>query len=310
MSTGDHVENLFCAPLHSPCEALGDAAPEVLVPCARSFEKNVAGVCAALNLPYFLSVSSEVDRRFQALFSAESIRQLKHARQGLDESDRDVARRRADVRLRETMADRATQEQAASFARRRLYDLAASDMEVQQGARELLRQGAVLAWGSFEVFVSDAVTALADADPQIALRLIKAQSPAVRRIVNAEVALETVLRHEGDLRGRLASLLFSGDARIDSLPLMKSIMDELFPTNTELRAALGDRTLWLLFQRRHLIVHRRGVVDAKYREDTGEDLPVGSELEITQADVRKYVETCVTAARALLKAASAGPPSP
>jgi hypothetical protein len=304
MSAGTRVEDIFCVPLHSPCEGVSATAPEVLVPCARSFEKNIAGVCAALNLPYFLSVSGEVDRRFQLLFSAESIRQLKYDHQDLDNADREAARRRAEARFRESMADRATLEQAASMARRRLYELASSDTEVQQGARELLRQGAVLAWGSFEVFVSDAVTALADSDPQIALRLIRSQSPAVRRLVNADIALETVLLHQGDLRGRFASLMFGGDARIDSLPLMKSIMDELFPSNSDLRTALGDRALWILFQRRHLIVHRRGVVDARYREDTGEDLSVGSELEITQADVRKYVETCVTVARALLKAAS------
>ena len=60
--------------------------------------------------------------------------------------------------------------------------------------------------------------------------------------------------------------------------------------------ALSDRDLWLLFQRRHLIVHRRGIVDSAYIAATGEDLLVGTEMSITPRDFEIYINAVLGAA--------------
>jgi hypothetical protein len=44
-----------------------------------------------------------------------------------------------------------------------------------------------------------------------------------------------------------------------------------------------------LFQRRHLIVHRRGRVDAQYLESTKEALAPGTKLEITFKELIEYM---------------------
>ena len=58
----------------------------------------------------------------------------------------------------------------------------------------------------------------------------------------------------------------------------------------QLDSLRGHRRLWLLFQRRNLIVHRRGIVDHQYNEKTGETLSLGSQLWPAPYDVENYLE--------------------
>ena len=77
----------------------------------------------------------------------------------------------------------------------------------------------------------------------------------------------------------------------------------LFPANVRLRTALTQRDLWTLFQRRHLIVHRRGIVDRRYLEATGEGREMGARLAITPQELTKHLGVVVEAAGALVAAA-------
>lgn len=70
----------------------------------------------------------------------------------------------------------------------------------------------------------------------------------------------------------------------------------------DLQKHLRNPKLWLLQQRRHLIVHRRGVVDKQYLEKTGEKLNVGEQLLPTPAEIEEYFKDACDAAIALIKA--------
>jgi hypothetical protein len=67
--------------------------------------------------------------------------------------------------------------------------------------------------------------------------------------------------------------------------------------------ALAEKRLWVLCQQRHLIVHRRGVIDARYLEATGEQQAIGSRLSVAPAELESQIESVVAAASALLTAA-------
>lgn len=77
---------------------------------------------------------------------------------------------------------------------------------------------------------------------------------------------------------------------IDSVPVMKTVFSALFPANLKLRDSLSMRELFVLNQRRHLIVHRRGIVDAEYAKLTKDETPVGTELRITPSELEHYLE--------------------
>ena len=69
---------------------------------------------------------------------------------------------------------------------------------------------------------------------------------------------------------------------------IKDVFRTLFPTHTDLHATMKKDGLWLLWQRRHLLVHKRGLVDAAYLKQTGDKQPVESGLEFRRLISRKY----------------------
>ncbi len=79
------------------------------------------------------------------------------------------------------------------------------------------------------------------------------------------------------------------------LPALKS--------DPDVEAALGGQDLWVLCQQRHLIVHRRGVLDARYLEKTGEARQIGQRLVVTPAEFESQIDGVVNAGRVLLIAA-------
>jgi hypothetical protein len=65
---------------------------------------------------------------------------------------------------------------------------------------------------------------------------------------------------------------------------------------------LGHKDLWILNQRRHLIVHRRGVIDREYLEKTGETLEIGDLLTVTPQEITGYFGRVRDAGVAILDA--------
>ena len=59
---------------------------------------------------------------------------------------------------------------------------------------------------------------------------------------------------------------------------IRAVVVPMLGSEPALTAALGDKRLWLLCQERHLIVHRRAVVDARFLEATGQTLELGDRL--------------------------------
>jgi hypothetical protein len=76
----------------------------------------------------------------------------------------------------------------------------------------------------------------------------------------------------------------------------------LFPTDATVTARLG-RPLDIPAARRHLLVHRAGVVDQKYLTQSKESLPLGNTLTVTPQNLRDTFRTVVEAAEALAAAA-------
>jgi len=64
-------------------------------------------------------------------------------------------------------------------------------------------------------------------------------------------------------------------------------METLF-SDPVVRDALGEE-LWMLNQRRHLYVHKRGLVDQEYLSRTKDKVPLGHRLVVTSYDVEGYL---------------------
>ena len=66
--------------------------------------------------------------------------------------------------------------------------------------------------------------------------------------------------------------------------------------------SMAAQSLWLLWQRRHLIVHRRGIVDAQFISNTGATSAQGTRLVVESGDIDEALMTVKDVAVALLAA--------
>ncbi len=86
-------------------------------------------------------------------------------------------------------------------------------------------------------------------------------------------------------------------------------LKRLFPAARDTKTILLKRGLWLLYQRRHLIVHRRGIVDERYRTESGEALPLGAELRVKPDELESSLKLAVQFGAELIRVSS-GTPAP
>lgn len=104
--------------------------------------------------------------------------------------------------------------------------------------------------------------------------------------------------------GALEPVLFIDQNDLADLGGIKAAFVALFPSDSSLRLALSERDLWLLFQRRSLIVHRRGIVDHRFLEASGDKQSIGSLLTLRPRELKRYLEVVTNAAVALISAAT------
>ena len=119
--------------------------------------------------------------------------------------------------------------------------------------------------------------------------------PTTRKRFEAErLPLDTLVEYGFDLSSRLGTVLVA-QQEFSDLPTIKAVFAVLFPGNTALTQALNERDLWTLYQRRHLIVHRRGVMDRDYVDATGEAHEIGARLAVTPREFETAAGAVVAA---------------
>jgi len=89
-----------------------------------------------------------------------------------------------------------------------------------------------------------------------------------------------------DLTRSMGTMIFR-EKRLDNLAVIRSVLNALL-NNDHVREALGDE-LWLLNQRRHLFVHKRGLVDQEYLKRTGDKVLPGQRLRVSSNDIERYI---------------------
>lgn len=263
---------------------------------AEAFRNNLAAVLSTATIPFALASAGVHQSHLQRIHIAECIRALPEeddpegSGTDLDEIRSRDAHRIAHERMREFVESKEGQQVII----RDICNFLLGSLRhgLQAAAHELLQQGLVLLWSAFEVLFRDTFEFHLNRNPGSTRALVA--HPTTRKRFEAEkLSLETLVEHGFDLSERIGTVLVAKQDFSD-LPTLKSVYGVLFPRSTELHQGLADRNLWLLSQRRHLIVHRRGVVDQSYLDSTGEALPLGSRLSIApdrfERDMKLVVE--------------------
>ena len=257
-------------------------------------------VVSAGSLPFQLVADSSHQRRFDQIHTAERIRSLKYIEFGTEPSE-ELAQQSAQT-ARHRMSDFVKSQEGINYFRDQIIgDLyhRLNSPEVEDAALELRVQTLISTWTVFESAVRAFIINWINANPQRALPVLA--SPELKTYFGKQVVDITVINDFAfDLTSSMGDILF-GDRRLDNLQVIRHVLEALF-NNTNIREKLAD-DIWILNQRRHLFVHRRGLIDAEYLRRTGDPVPVGERLCVTSGDIEHYINAVKVAFLAIASAA-------
>jgi hypothetical protein len=142
-------------------------------------------------------------------------------------------------------------------------------------------------WGALEVVSTDIAVTIANKKPDIASRIVETDLFKKSGFFKG-VSIGILEEFKFDVSRSMGSILFD-NRRLDSVSAISDVYDAMFE-NSQLNIKLKSPEIWELGQRRHLIVHRRSIVDRQYISKTSDNRAIGSSLSIVRADVDKYLK--------------------
>lgn len=246
---------------------------------ALVFRTNMESAARTASIPYLMAGAAVSQRRFDSFFTAERIRMLKKGPTGPGKPrDEQQASEIAHAKMREFGK---SQEGVIWFRNSIVKDLAhyAKDAEFKVAAEEMLLNTLVTAWGTLEAFISECVRLLLNFHPSVASKLL-AHEATKKHFPTRTLSIESLAAHGFNVASSMGNLLFE-DRHLDSLPVLKDVLNVIFPRRASLHDLLATKEIWTLWQRRHLIVHKRGLVDAIYQSKTSDQAPIGARLKVS-----------------------------
>ncbi len=303
------VREVFLVPpefavLAEPAISMSETLSPAHKAIALAFQDNLHSVLMTLSIPFQYTFSQVQSLHHQRFVLAERIRALKIPSEPDSEEDKASRDRLAAEKARDSFKQFAQADGREIMPREVLKRLASlrADPEALTAARELTRQGVTLIWGAFEVLARDLFVDLLNRHPTRAEMLLSNPSNRKRFGID-KLDWATLSSYGFDLSHNLGTLL-AQRADLDDVPTIKDAYGALFPGADELVAKLSDRQLWMLFQKRNLIVHRRGIVDQQYKDKTGEEIPIGSQLWVAPSEVENFLSATVVSGSELIKQVS------
>lgn len=180
---------------------------------------------------------------------------------------------------------------------------ALNEPDVGYAVRELANQCLILTWAALEVLSRDTFITLLNYKPHLTTKIYAPDSPTKRIFGDLRIDLEILSGADFDLSTRMGDVVATGRT-FDRLETFKAVFRVLFPDAVDLRESLDDHSLWLLYQTRHLLVHRRGIIDSQFNERTGQNLPVGLRVGAEREHLLSALSITSRAGVALLRAAA------
>ena len=159
--------------------------------------------------------------------------------------------------------------------------------EFEIAASELILQGVVLTWGAFEVLCRDFFISYINLNPSKAYDLI-ANENTKKYYDRKNIDIELLHNYNYNLSTSMGEVLCEMHDLVN-INSIRNIYKSLFNSNDNLTQKLIDSNIWFLNQKRHLIVHQMGIVDKKFIDNTGLDIPIGSKLKVTPETLENYI---------------------
>ena len=152
----------------------------------------------------------------------------------------------------------------------------------------------------------DGESQLTDENPTKVSKMLKSEDANKSLGDIRKLTLEELAQYDFDISGRIGTFLI-GKTDFSKLVNIRACVPPLFEPCPDLREQLGQDDLWLLNKRRHLFVHRAGIVDKEYIDKTPDKVAIGEPLSITPDMVERHISTGVKLITTLVEFLPAAP---
>jgi hypothetical protein len=270
----------------------------------ETFRHNLNSLLTSVAMPFALASASVHQSHFQRLHTAERIRarsiELEAIQPGeqLEEVREREAYRIAESRMREFRESEDGKNVIILDICDFLNKMLKRD-ELKLAAENLIQQSVILYWSGFEILFRDMFELELNLNPSKAALLAEGVSTRKRFEVE-RFPLDVLIKYGFNISDKVGTLLVD-QQDFGDLPSIKSVYSVLFPSCPGLTNCLNRPDLWLLYQRRHLFVHRRGTVDQTYLDNTSDVVPLGSTLEVSPKDFEEHFKAVLDAGEALFR---------
>lgn len=259
---------------------------------ANTFNYNIDSMLSALNIPFILSSAAAQQQHHFKSHLVSVIESLKYkVNHDINDSDDPILDQIRSNILKDKMNELDTSEKSQEQLVLNIYRFLepfTREEKITGAASALLYQGAILLWSAFETLSKDLFIIYINKNPHKIKDLL--DSPSIKKRLNFnKITPETLMEYDFDLSNKMGEVTAENQDFSD-LETIKKIFNEMFPASCDDRSILNDPDIWILSQKRHLIVHRGGIVDKKYLDKTGESLCIGDKLLMTPTDLISYFE--------------------
>lgn len=155
----------------------------------------------------------------------------------------------------------------------------------EKAAKELRYQTTVAIWSSIEVLLKDQLIEIINSKPELARRLIT-DDVAKKRFELPKLTFDELEERSFDFKNCMGDLLIRQRDASDLLTL-KAAVGAIWGKGIFF-SILESPEIRLLNLQRHLIVHRRGIVDEKYLAQSGEQIKIGDGLVIPPSNIVNF----------------------
>ena len=270
----------------------------------ESFKSNLSGVDEVVSIPMVMAVAAVANNRLHRKLMYEEFREIINKLRGGSHNKIDMAKLSAEVSDEMTGTKKRTDASRTECQKWLSHILEMND--VFNAVHELKRQSALLIWNALEIFVRDLATEYMNENPAVCLQL-SADDTIKKRFNIKNISLEQLAERGFNVKSSMGELIVQ-QCDLSDISAMKGLFAALFPQNKNVSLILSSPKIWELSQRRHLIVHRRGVVDKKYIQKTGDKLELGIKINIEVKELGEYIKETTGAAEILMAACLSYPP--
>ncbi len=282
-----------------------EGLPNDISAMADAFEHNIKAVLDTISLPFEMASANAHNRHWQRISTAERIRaeipeiQSDETPEEMeDRKNRIAAKNASDIMTEFLASDEGVDAISNDIAEFLLSARGRSG--IFEASSELILQCTVLTWSLFEVFARDVFTAITNTNPKL-VELLFQDRDIKKKFDFTKVPFDVLVEHGFDISKKMGTILVS-QQDLSDLRTIKSIFICLYGRNTALCDSINSNTLWRLSQQRHLIVHKRGIVDFEYLKNTGDDLQCGSKLQVTPQQLEEYLVSVIDVVCSVLRA--------